>query len=217
VLQVLTAVSLDREQTSSYHLVITCSDRHVSNVSLTGRAALCVVVDDVNDHAPAFFRSRRDLLPLTASVTENQPSGTPVTVVTAADPDDGRNAEVSYRLASSSSDDFRLDATSGLLTTRRQFDRETQQTVNVTVVAADAGVPALSSTIDITVSILDQDDEVSERDQRRTKVCRYNCLVHCAGPGADLGGDQGGYIFYAGGSIAGVSCRRRWPRLLLLP
>jgi len=22
---------------------------------------------------------------------------------------------------------------------------------------------------------------------------------------------QGGYIFYAGGSIAGVSCRRRWP------
>ena len=24
------------------------------------------------------------------------------------------------------------------------------------------------------------------------------------------------YIFYAGGSIAGVSCRRRWPRLLLL-
>ena len=23
--------------------------------------------------------------------------------------------------------------------------------------------------------------------------------------------DQGGYIFYAGGSIAGVSCRRRWP------
>ena len=28
--------------------------------------------------------------------------------------------------------------------------------------------------------------------------------------------NQGGYIFYAGGSIAGVSCRRRWPRLLLL-
>jgi len=23
--------------------------------------------------------------------------------------------------------------------------------------------------------------------------------------------DQDGYIFYAGGSIAGVSCRRRWP------
>ena len=27
---------------------------------------------------------------------------------------------------------------------------------------------------------------------------------------------QGGYIFYAGASLAGVSCRRRWPRLLLL-
>jgi len=31
-----------------------------------------------------------------------------------------------------------------------------------------------------------------------------------------IGCCQGGYIFYAGGSIAGVSCRRRWPRLLLL-
>ena len=27
---------------------------------------------------------------------------------------------------------------------------------------------------------------------------------------------QGGYIFYAGASLARVSCRRRWPRLLLL-
>ena len=27
---------------------------------------------------------------------------------------------------------------------------------------------------------------------------------------------QGGYIFYAVGGIAGVSCRRRWPRPLLL-
>ena len=41
-----------------------------------------------------------------------------------------------------------------------------------------------------------------------------------AGPGRSLPESvrpgQGGYIFYAGGSIAGVSCRRRWPRLLLL-
>ena len=28
--------------------------------------------------------------------------------------------------------------------------------------------------------------------------------------------DQGGYIFYAGASLAGVTCRRRRPRLLLL-
>jgi len=34
--------------------------------------------------------------------------------------------------------------------------------------------------------------------------------------GATTRRTQGGYIFYAGGSIAGVSCRRRWPRLLLL-
>ena len=39
---------------------------------------------------------------------------------------------------------------------------------------------------------------------------------HCNEPKTQTGSKKGGYIFYAGGSIAGVSCRRRWPRLLLL-
>jgi len=39
----------------------------------------------------------------------------------------------------------------------------------------------------------------------------------CGGSTWPGGAEQGGYIFYAGGSIAGVSCCRRWRRLLLLP
>jgi len=37
-----------------------------------------------------------------------------------------------------------------------------------------------------------------------------------AGTARVIRSDQGGYIFYARASLAGVSCRRRWPRLLLL-
>ena len=127
--------------------------------SLTSNASLTVYIDDINDHAPV-FRSRDYL----ASVTENQPAGTTVAVIEAIDPDEGRNAEVNYRLMSASSTDFRLDATSGLLTTNRMFDRERQETVNITVMAMDLGYPSLSSTVNVVISILDEDDEVTRNN-----------------------------------------------------
>ena len=52
------------------------------------------------------------------------------------------------------------------------------------------------------------------RHSRRSKLHRKNRVE--ADPGHHGGRAQGGYIFYAGASLAGVSCRRRWPRLLLL-
>lgn len=72
--------------------------------------------------------------------------------------DEGHNAEVRYQLLNGA--DFRVDRMSGLLTTRRVFDREKEETVNVTVIATDLGIPSLSSTVDVVVNILDEDDEV---------------------------------------------------------
>lgn len=154
----LTAVVLDREVRSCYELVITCSDAVDTNMtSHSSTASLYVYVDDINDHAPV-FRSRDYL----AQVAENQPAGTTVAVVEAIDSDKGRNAEVRYHLLSTSGADFRLDMTSGSLTTNRKFDREKQETVNATVVAVDLGNPSMSSTAHVSVSILDVDDEVIE-------------------------------------------------------
>ena len=52
-----------------------------------------------------------------------------------------------------------------------------------------------------------QDYNRGSADERTTAVKHSANIV---------GVIQGGYIFYAGASLAGVSCRRRWPRLLLL-
>jgi len=156
VCQLLTTLVLDREVTSSYQLMVTCYDGpSTSSASLSGSAPLHVYVDDLNDNAP-LFRSRVYV----ARVTENQPIGTTVTVVEAIDADEGRNAEVRYQLMPAGSRDFRLDATSGLLTTKRQFDRERQETVNISVVSMDAGRPAMSASVDVIVFILDANDEV---------------------------------------------------------
>ena len=172
----VTAAELDREIQSSYDLAVTCVDAVGSNAtSLTGSALISVRVDDLNDRAPD-FRSRV----LRARVTENRPAGTTVTVVRATDDDDGRNAEVRYRLLADSGSDFRLDATSGLLTTRRSFDREREETVNITVVAVDRGDPPLSSTADVIVSIVDTDDEVAP--MLFTQILKtYQFKTHCEG------------------------------------
>ena len=49
---------------------------------------------------------------------------------------------------------------SGLLTTARPFDREKEPVIEVTVVAVDGGVSALSATVNVVVYIGDEDDEV---------------------------------------------------------
>ena len=155
----MTAAVLDREFKSSYELLITCTDAIGTNsTSLSASAPLSVHVDDINDNAPV-FRSRV----YRSHVTENQPVGTTLAFIVpdeVTDADEGYNAEVRYRLLSASGSDFRLDMMSGLLTTNRMFDRERQEVINITVVAMDLGSPSLSSTADVIVTILDEDDEV---------------------------------------------------------
>ena len=53
-------------------------------------------------------------------------------------------------------------------------------------------------------------------DREAYDTFRFPVLAVDAGSPPLTGSVQGGYIFYAGASLAGVSCRRRWPRLLLL-
>jgi hypothetical protein len=165
-LQLVAAATFDRESFDRYDITVTCSDSSTTSssaaASLTGSARLVVVVDDVNDNRPEFAVAEYSIV---GTVTENQPIGTPVVRVHAIDRDVGLNAVVVYRLLSSSAesdrnDDFMLDASTGLLTTARMFDREKESTVRVTVMAIDGGEPALSATADVIVYIGDEDDEV---------------------------------------------------------
>ena len=58
----------------------------------------------------------------------------------------------------------------------------------------------------------DVDDDVASLTRTRGSTGSEPATIKHAGTCQR----QGGYIFYAGASLAGVSCRRRWPRLLLL-
>lgn len=85
---VLTVIrTLDRETASEYQLNISATDHGVP--SLSSVTSLTIRVFDVNDNPPVFVISEYN-----ATVLENQPSGTFVTVVSATDFDDPTSTSV---------------------------------------------------------------------------------------------------------------------------
>jgi len=87
---VLTVIrSLDRETTSSYLLNISAADSGVP--SLSSVMALTVVVRDVNDNPPVFVQSLYNV-----SISENQPPGVNVVIVSATDFDDPTSKQICF-------------------------------------------------------------------------------------------------------------------------
>ena len=72
--------TLDREERSSYRLVVIATDR--GTPSLSGTATLSVVLDDVNDSRPRFLEPVTNI-----NVNESTPPGMVVATLTATDPD----------------------------------------------------------------------------------------------------------------------------------
>jgi protocadherin Fat 1/2/3 len=145
---------LDREAVDEYSLTIRAADR--GNLSTT--LLLVVTVLDVNDNNPRFEGDNTRAL----TVTEN--SLTPVSLtLTATDADIGANADITFTLTGPVAYAFEVVHTDingvGEVRLIAPLDREeTGSTTNLTVVARDAGVPALSSTLLIVVTVLDVND-----------------------------------------------------------
>ncbi|EPY76549.1 hypothetical protein CB1_001413022 [Camelus ferus] len=151
----VTASPLDRESVPAVVLMVTASDQ-AANVterrlrSLTAK----VVILDVNDHSPTFIS-----FPI-ALVREDAPVGSLVHRITAQDPDEGRNGSVTFSILSGNENmAFVLDGASGLLTTTCPLDYELNTQHILTLLAVDDGVPTLSSSQTLTITVLDVNDE----------------------------------------------------------
>uniref|UniRef100_A0A8C3MWR5 Uncharacterized protein n=1 Tax=Geospiza parvula TaxID=87175 RepID=A0A8C3MWR5_GEOPR len=97
-----------------------------------------------------------------ATVEENQPAGTPVTQVTAQDPDEGEAGRLHYSMAAlfdSRSDDlFTVDPVTGAISTAAPLDRESKSTHVFRVTAVDHGTPRRSAMATLTVTVSDTND-----------------------------------------------------------
>ncbi|XP_076868944.1 protocadherin-18a isoform X2 [Brachyhypopomus gauderio] len=154
---ILTNGSLDREQRSEYTLTVVAEDG--GSPSLSAVRHIVVHVLDENDNAPRFDRTSYDIFK-----AENNSPGAYLGTVQASDPDQGPNGQLSYAVVegqvegSSVSTYVTVDPSSGALYALRSFDREDVPQISFLVQARDSGDPPLSSTVSVTMTVLDEND-----------------------------------------------------------
>ncbi|ELW54102.1 protocadherin gamma-A5 [Tupaia chinensis] len=157
----LTAMALDREETSDYNITVTVMDRGTPSLSTENHISLKVA--DVNDNPPAFSRAS-----YSTSIPENNPRGVSIFSVTASDPDSGSNAQITYSLMEDASQGVPLssyvsiNSDTGVLYALRSFDYEQLRDLQLWVTASDSGTPPLSSNVSLSLFVLDQNDNVPE-------------------------------------------------------
>ena len=123
---------------------------------LSSRVFVHVTILDKNENASVF-----DMRSYNVSINENVPIGFLVLQVNANDSDTGRNGEVFYSLVSNSVDGlFMINGSSGEIKTVKEIDLETlpSDVYTLKVIALDNGLPQLSSSVYVYVTILDKND-----------------------------------------------------------
>ena len=157
--KIVTKVSLDREKVDKYHVVFRCIDK--SESSQTSSQTLTVVVADINDNAPRF-----NVTSYVFNIAENNRKDYPIGRISASDLDLGENASIRYRLLEPSASEYLdIGAESGVLRASVPLNYEDIKQLRVTVVASDRGSPSLSSSVLVTVRILDENDESPNFDR----------------------------------------------------
>jgi hypothetical protein len=150
-----TSLVLDREQVATYEFDIRVEDGGVPPMSSTVR--VLVEVLDVNDNVPLFPQTS-----VTVNISENSSQGSTVLVTSVEDEDSGNNAAVSFSLdaVGQNSGVFSLtrEGNSVTLVLSAPLDREVRDMYQVTVVAMDAGIPSQTSSLQVTVTITDVND-----------------------------------------------------------
>ncbi|KFB39729.1 AGAP007924-PA-like protein [Anopheles sinensis] len=183
---------LDREEIGKYNLTVVAMDRGAP--PRTATAHLIIHVNDVNDHEPVFEKSE-----YSAVLSELAPPGTYVASITATDEDTGVNAQIFYEFVAGNHEQwFRIDPTSGLITTRAPLDREVHGHLELSISARDGGPNPKWAHTQLKVTVLDENDEapafaqpqlnvtVSESVAPRTVIVSLTAVDHDQGTNGSI-------------------------------
>ncbi|XP_015521680.1 protocadherin-like wing polarity protein stan isoform X1 [Neodiprion lecontei] len=190
------AQPLDYKQEKRFVLTVTASD----SGGRTDTALVYVNISDANNFAPVFENA-----PYGASVFEDASIGTTVLVVSATDSDVGQNAQITYSLGSEAGEPeaskFTINPQTGAITTTQALDRETLSGYLLTVIARDGGVPPLSDTTGVDISVMDVNDNAPVFDAPQYQgsvpedVLVGTSVLRIAATDADIG--RNGKVSYA--------------------
>ncbi|VDK37636.1 unnamed protein product [Taenia asiatica] len=173
--------SFDREEQVTMALAIFCHDFGVP--SKNSSKNLIVQIRDVNDNSPVFDQDYLELSISEDSDPSRQSSDYIIGRVLAHDPDEGVNAEITYDLIQSNVQNlFTIDAKTGVFSSNGELDREMNDRHQFLIVAKDSGIPQLSSSITVTIHVLDFNDEspvfaLPDFEFMTTEGVRRNTLI----------------------------------------
>ncbi|KAL0962784.1 hypothetical protein UPYG_G00345400 [Umbra pygmaea] len=146
---------LDYEMIREYNLRIKAQDGGRPPL-INGTGMVVIQVVDVNDNAPMFVST-----PFQATVLENVAIGYSVIHIQAIDADSGENARLEYRLTDTSPGfPFTVNNSTGWITVAVELDRETTEFYTFGVEARDCGIPVMSSSASVSITVLDVNDNI---------------------------------------------------------
>ncbi|XP_072486691.1 protocadherin beta-1-like [Notamacropus eugenii] len=148
--------ALDREEQPELHFLLTAVDGGIPPSS--GTANIRILVLDANDNAPVFSQSL-----YRATVAENSPAGSAVTIVSATDSDQGSNGVVTYSFSQNAGKGhraFQIDPLTGEIRISKPLDFEMTEKYELSVQATDGG--GLSSHCKVLVEVADVNDNPPE-------------------------------------------------------
>uniref|UniRef100_A0AAY5KNZ4 Cadherin EGF LAG seven-pass G-type receptor 1 n=1 Tax=Esox lucius TaxID=8010 RepID=A0AAY5KNZ4_ESOLU len=146
---------LDYEMIREYNLRIKAQDGGRPPL-INGTGMVVIQVVDVNDNAPMFVST-----PFQATVLENVAIGYSVIHIQAIDADSGDNARLEYHLTDTSPGfPFTVNNSTGWITVAAELDRETTEFYTFGVEARDCGIPVMSSSASVSITVLDVNDNI---------------------------------------------------------
>ena len=145
--RVSVAAALDREQTSMYQMTVVVSEVRITpGPERSDNSTLTILVRDVNDNSPTC-----ETTGLAVTISETLAVGSPILQLNCSDPDAGDNSNITFSL----SNDFGVLAISnqGEITLRNSLNLTNLNTLVVSVIVADQGLPRLEMRYQATIFI----------------------------------------------------------------
>uniref|UniRef100_A0A3B3RH40 Cadherin domain-containing protein n=1 Tax=Paramormyrops kingsleyae TaxID=1676925 RepID=A0A3B3RH40_9TELE len=156
---------IDFEAKQVYEINIQVSDK--GSLPMTSYCNVFVKVDDVNDNKPEI-----EIASLSNQIPENTPVGTVVALIGVTDLDSGVNGHVICTLGEDIPFELKhsKDNKIPLILLSKPLDRELMSSYNIQLIAMDGGSPSRSGCLNVTVIVLDANDNAPLCGQQKYTV-----------------------------------------------
>ncbi|NXT37649.1 PCDC2 protein, partial [Pelecanoides urinatrix] len=161
--------SFDYETLREFQVVVQAQD--AGSPPLSSTVTVHIYVVDENDHAPQIlYPTSTNTSAALEMIPRSAYAGYLVTKIIAIDGDSGQNAWLFFHLVQTSDPGlFRVELHTGEIRTTRKLGEDSTPTFNLTVEVRDNGEPPMSSSVAITVAVVDRVSKIIPDRRRHIK------------------------------------------------